>query len=346
MKRMLVALILFLVLALLALVIYYLPFRLHSTDGQGIHVPPDAQILGGFNIDTPQKAMRAAADGVKVVFKYGQPPSVNDSLGQALQSLHMKVIDGFISSSLFYYECHRTQTVKPPPPDQGQYCSTDEDPSMTDEQAVLSAVATHLQQVKDNLLVQGYWVLDDWVPWDPGSARQLLIDIHKLIARYTPGRPAICGFGASLDRWDDWVADNFSPQGCDMVGTYIYGPSVPAGGPAPSPDSYDWSMSSVLSSAFASLQRRGWDITREPLIGIGQAFGGARLNKNVSWLIPNAKNIETQSRSFCEHGASGVAFYGWGDTEFGPTTQTPLNSTAIETGIRDGIAACKSVWSI
>src|SRR6266566_9510464 len=69
-------------------------------------------ILGGFSIDTPAKVSKAAHDGVQVVFKYDQPPTESDQLGQKLQSLRMKVIDGYISSLLYYYECHRTKILR------------------------------------------------------------------------------------------------------------------------------------------------------------------------------------------------------------------------------------------
>ena len=102
---------------------------------------------------------------------------------------------------------------------------------MTNENVFLAAIAAHLQAVKNNRLIVGYWVLDDWVSWDAGGARQLLIKIHQLTQQYTPGRPAICGFGGSIGLnqvygWADWLADNFSPQGCDEVGFYIYTSSV------------------------------------------------------------------------------------------------------------------------
>jgi hypothetical protein len=153
----------------------------------------------------------------------------------------MKVVDGYISRYLFYYECHRTKTVKPPPTGEGPYCREDSHPYLTDENVLLATLATHLQQMKNDQLIVGYWVLDDWVPWDAGSARQILIKIHNLIQQYTPGRPAICGFGGGVSSdhgsgWDDWEADNFSPQGCDMVGFYIYATSLPNTTPTPSPE--------------------------------------------------------------------------------------------------------------
>jgi len=308
------------------------------------------QALGGFNIDTPDQAVKASADGIQVAFQYGNPPSDKDELGQKLRLLHMKVIDGYISSYLYYYECHRTHTVKLPPPGYDNPCTTDSHPELNSENALLANIANHLRQVKNNPLIIGYWVLDDWVVWDTGSARQLLIQIHDLIQQYTPDRPAICGFGGSIQPyrgygWEDWTADNFSPQGCDKVGFYIYASSLPDTTPTASPADYDWSMSGILPAMFASLQQRGWDINKEPLIGIGQAFGGPGADTDRYWVTPGAKDIEAQSRSFCEHGATGLTFYGWEDAGYGLTTQTPMNNTGIETGIRNGIAACKQYWS-
>jgi len=307
-------------------------------------------ILGGFSLNTPESVMKAAEDGIQVAFQYNPPPSQGDELGQKLDSLQMKVIDGYISSYLSGYECHRTKTVKPPPLSQEQYCQVDSYQYLTDEDVLLASIAAHLKQVKDNQLVIGYWVLDDWVSWDAGSARSLLIKIHHLIQQYTPGRPAICVFGGFVHSdptygWNDWLADNFSPQGCDEVGLYIYAPPISNTTPRPSPDGYDWSMSALLPTTFASLQHRGWNITKEPLIGIGQAFGGPKAHSDNYWVTPNAKDIETQSKSFCEHGATGLVFYAWHDTEFGPATQTPMNNAGIEMGIRNGIAACKLYWA-
>ena len=307
-------------------------------------------ILGGFSIDTSERATKAASDGVQVVFKYDNPPSESDSLGKKLQSLHMRVIDGYISSYLYFYECHRTKELMPTLLGQGQYCPDDPYPYLTDANVLLETIATHLKQVKTNPLIKGYWILDDWVQWDAGSARPILIKIHELIQKYTPGRLAICGFGGNIGRnkdhgWHDWVAKNFSPQACDKVGFYLYAPSLPDTAQTQSPDAYDWSMSAVLPAMFTSLQRRGWNITKEPLIGIAQAFGGPIAHSDSYWVTPTAKDIETQSRSFCKHGATGLTFYAWDDSGFGPTTHTPLNSPEIEKGIRDGTAACKQYWS-
>jgi len=307
-------------------------------------------IAGSFSVDTPESLKQAASEGVGTIFYYGQPPSGNSALGQKLLALHMQVVDGFIGSYLYYYECHRTKTVKPPPWGDSAYCVTDSHPELSSEDAVLAVIAAHLQQVRNNDLVVGYWVLDDWVPWDTGSARGLLIKVHNLIQHYTPGRPAICGFGGFLGKssaggadygWLDGLADNFSAQGCDMVGLYIYTPALAVNLPA---SYYDWSMAKVLPAVFTSLEKRGWNSVREPLIGIAQAFGGPRRNTDLYWAIPDADDIVTQSKSFCKHGATGIVYYGWDDSTFGPGMQTPVNNTGIDRGIQEGIAACKQIW--
>ncbi len=336
MKRSPIPIILLLVLALITLSAFLIQYRTPRASTNILNRFDKNQALGGFNIDTPDQAVKASTDGIQVAFQYGNPPSDKDKLGQKLHYL-------------YYYECHRTHTVKLAASGDVNPCTTDSHPELNSENALLANIANHLQQEKNNPLIIGYWVLDDWVSWDAGSARQLLIKIHDLIQQYTPGRPAICGFGGSIDPyleygWHDEIADNFSPQGCDEVGLYIYASSQPDTTPVSSSDLYDWSMSGILPAMFASLQQRGWNINKEPLIGIGQAFGGPQAHTDRYWVTPGAKDIETQSRSFCEHGATRLAFYSWEDPGYGPTTQTPMSSAEVGTGIRNGIAACKAYW--
>jgi len=300
-----------------------------------------ANVIGGFGIDTPQRAMKAAADGIQVVFKYGEPPTLSDSLGQALNSLHLKVVDAMPWTYLHQYECHRLKNLASPSV-YASYCTADY-PGMASENALFAALTAHLQQVKANQLIIGFWILDDWIR-EAGDAKQILIDMHTLIQKYMPGRPSICGFGGSIGlyqdyRWADWDADNFSPQGCDMVAFYIYTSSIT--NVESSPDAFNWSMERLLPAMFTSLQQRGWDIEEEPLIGIGQAFGGPL---DRYYVTPNAKDIVIQSASFCKYGATGLVFYAWDNSGFGPTNQTPMNSPEIEMGIRSGISACKSIW--
>jgi hypothetical protein len=215
MKRSLKLLFLLLILFLIALPVFFIHFLSQHVQTNAPKTFYITHMLGGFSIDTPEKATNAATDGIQVVFQYGQPLSESDPLGQKIQSLQMKIVDGYISSNLYNYECHRTKVLKPFLLGQGQFCPGDRYPYLTDENALLTTITTHLKQVQNNHLIIGYWVLDDWVHWDAGSARSLLIKIHHLIQQYTPGLPAICGFGGNIGinkgyGWDDWIADNFS----------------------------------------------------------------------------------------------------------------------------------------
>ncbi len=154
-------------------------------------------VYGGFSIDTPSKAIDAASDGLKFTLDYGTPPSPTSPVGLQLQSLHFKVIDGFISSTLYWYECHKSKTIPHPSPTIANYCSRDWYPSYTSDDAVLAAIKAHLQSVLSNPLIGGYWVLDDQALWDtPGYDKNILQKIHALIQQYTPSYPAICGFAS------------------------------------------------------------------------------------------------------------------------------------------------------
>jgi hypothetical protein len=309
-------------------------------------------ILGAFSATTPDRIVNTWDNGIKDILYYGNTPAANSTQGLMLQALNMKMIDGFVSSELYYYECQRGRAMILPPSGLISYCGQDALPTFASEGAFLATIAAHLKQAQNNDLIIGYWVLDDWASWDPGGARQLLIKVHQLIQQYTPDRPAICGFGGFLTTnqtfsWSDWLAENFSPQGCDEVGLYIYANSASTSSNLPTPETFDWSMSAILPAIFASLRQRGWSIDSEPLIGIGQAFGGLTVYNGIPRYNATitAKDIETQSLSFCEHGASGLAFFAWGSSGFGASSQMPMDSSAVETGIRDGIAACTQYWS-
>jgi hypothetical protein len=333
MKRSSIFIILFLIPALIALSVFFVRYiipRAPTNVPNGFY---KTHILGGFSIDTTERVTNAVADGLQIDLLYGFPPSETGSLGQALKANHMKVIDGALNTFLYYYECHKLKT-----------CSATIFPELTSVQALLTDVSNHLQQEKNNSLIVGYWVLDDWPPNDLGSAKDILVQENALIHHHTPGRISICGFGSGgiypapsyNYSWLDGTAANFSPQGCDIVGLYIYGASYTTG-------TYDWTMSKILPAMFTSLKKRGWDITKEPLIGIPQAFGGTIGGE--PWPVPTAQSIEIQSKSFCQNGATGIIFYAWDNSGLVNTSQLPWNNTQIAQGIRNGIAACKQYWS-
>jgi len=241
----------------------------------------------GFSVDTPKRASKAAAEGVDTTILYGGSPAPKSALERALNAHSIGVVDAGISGILFYWECHRTHTIKPPPSSYSQnyYCRTDEDPHIKNEAIVLHDVATLLERAADRKYVAAYWVLDDWPGWDPGSARELLAKIHALIVAKTPGRPAICGFGAGVAEpgkvnWDPGTAANYSNGGCDIVGWYNYSPF---GRRHPSlGKKLDWTMKALLPAMAHSLEKKGWDIGKTPLYGIGQAWSGPYDGRQLS----------------------------------------------------------------
>lgn len=300
--------------------------------------------MAGFSADTPARVAKAAAEGVTTDILYDGPPRPSSALGRALSKHHMVVVDARLSGELFYWECHRTHTVAPPPQHQpNDYCTTDEEPSVNSKAVVLKTIAKWLHSEAANPLVRGYWVLDDWAWWDGGSARGLLKEIHKEIRHATPTYPAICGFGGAVLKpgrrggFDLSTAKNYSNAGCDMVGWYNYSPfgeTHPSKG-----KQLDWSMKVLLATEGHDLAKFGWSLSRAPLLGIGQAWSGP-YGKRYYQPGLTVDEMRTQAKAFCSYGASAIGWYAWDDSGFGPRTHTPNNSKVIGRGIKDGESAC------
>ena len=238
----------------------------------------------------------------------------------------MKLIDAMPEEYLYYYECHLHKT-----------CSASTYPELTSVSALLNDLTTHLQIAKTNPLVVGYWTLDDWNYGD-GTGKDLLVQINTLIHQYTPGKPSICGFGGGLSSTgkgggiDSTTLDNFSPQGCDMIGLYIYADSNSTG-------TYDWGMSTVLPGVLSGLKSKGWNIVQTPLVGIPQAFGGLD-DQGSNWPLPDAAAVEAQTKAYCENGATGIIYYAWGGA-----AQSPTNNAQITQGVKNGNADCENIWN-
>jgi hypothetical protein len=307
-----------------------------------------AHAIVGFSVDTPKRAEAAAREGITTTILYGGAPSKNSALESALRAHSIQVVDGAISGLLFYWECHRTHTVKPPPGSYSYnyYCRTDENPKIDSEAVVLHDAAALLDADARRNYVTGYWVLDDWPGWDPGSGRVLLQKLHALIAKRTPERPAICGFGAGIALpgrvdWDPGTAANYSNAGCDVVGWYNYSPF---GRRRPSLGKrLDWSMKALLPAMQHSLAKYGWKIARTPLYGIGQAWGGSYERRYYQPGLTRSE-MRAQADAFCAFGATYIGWYAWDDSGFERRTQTPNNSKTIAAGIAAGIGACRDRW--
>jgi hypothetical protein len=300
----------------------------------------------GFTVDTPARADDAASVGIDATILYGESPTPDSALAKAFQRDGIVAIDGAISSELQYWECHRTHTVAPPPGGRNDYCHNDEKPKVDSQAVVLKYVAAELDRDALRPYVRGLWVLDDWPYWDYGSARELLQKIHALAQAKVPNDPAICGFAATLARpgrvaWQRGLALNYSNDGCDMVGWYVY---TPFGRRKPSTGAdLDWSMHSLLPAMGNSLAKQGWTLARAPLLGIGQAWSG-RYGDGFYQPGLSRKQMLEQARGFCEYGANAIAWWAWDDGAYLPKTKTPESSRTIDDGIGEGIAACHSIW--
>lgn len=302
------------------------------------------RFVAGFSADTPGRVANASAQGITTDILYGGPPRPGSRLGRSLSEHRMAVVDARLSGELFYWECHRTHTLAPPPKNQANdYCATDEEPSVDSKTVVLSTIARWLRQDANNHLVRGYWVLDDWPYWDGGSARGLLQSIHHEIQKATPSYPAICGFGGAVLRPGQRggfalsTAENYSNAGCDMVGWYNYSPfgrRHPSNGKG-----LDWSMKVLLATEGRDLKKFGWSLSRAPLLGIGQAWGGPYAKRDYQPGLTEGE-VFSQAKAFCSYGAASVGWYAWDDSGFGARTHTPNNSAAIDQGIRRGASAC------
>jgi len=306
--------------------------------------------FGGFSTATTSEVVDAASDGIQVALNYGGSPDPTSTLGKQLLSSNFKVIDSYVQNVLYYYECHKSKIIQNPTQAESSYCSSDVYPQLTSDNVVIASVSAHLQSVQNSPYIIGFWVLDDQALWDtPGYAVNILNQSRTLIHQTNPNWFTVCGFGGAMGAnyttgWTTSLAQNFTTQGCDMVGLYNYSSSQPNNIPLPNSDNFDWSMSHLLPQEFASLQAQGWNITKEPLVGIPQAWAGQRTDvKTVYEIIPSTQNMVTQAQSFCKAGATAIIWYAWADST---VPYFPWNTPVMAQGVQQGLAACNSWWGI
>ena len=129
----------------------------------------------GFSVDTPERAAKAASEG----------HHRNDTLQWitrarecARKSTPRHSIVGRrwreSPAVLFYWECHRTHTVKPPPKSYryNTYCRDRRGSARSiRDGVVLQRRDAILKRDATRPYVVAHWVLDDWPGWDPGSGR-------------------------------------------------------------------------------------------------------------------------------------------------------------------------------
>lgn len=328
--------------------------------GANGYLPNSSNIIGGWNIDSVDIVQKAAAAGVNTAFIRQEPPSSTSDLGKAMIQANMQVISNSVWKFIYKYECYKTWGSQTPPSDASPPCQTDfwTIPSLN---ALFNAVTTYLQQdsVKNNPLIKGYWVLDDWPGTDPGGARDILPAVRQAIHQYAPGKIVICGFGLNVyDKSDDptklylydnqWaVLNNFTPDGCDMLAFYFYPAAYTS--TANKPTAFDWDMQLLLTTMMQKLTNLGWDKNRTPFIADLWAYSGEYNNALTGEptgrfeLQPTHDEVVTESHSFCQKGAIGVNYYAWNSSRF-INPQGPMNNTDLYNGVKDGILACKAIW--
>ena len=219
-----------------------------------------------------------------------------------------------------------------------QSCSLGDD--QLDE--IEAQLRQHLNVTRLDESVVAFWVLDD----RPGDVRSAVDLIHRLVEEDNLvgqiARPTICGFGGDLDdarrspadsrRIFDSALSNFTPTGCDAVALYPYARVGDDG------STTDWSMHELLPYMLQALLDRGWDRSRQPLVGIPQTFRFGRASR------PVAADVRTQTSAYCAAGASAIVFYAWNDSASAPKAEL-FDAPDLRQGATDGLAACGALWA-
>ena len=114
----------------------------------------------------------------------------------------------------------------------------------------------------------------------------------------------------------------------------------------------EWDMRTVLPEGLALLRQKGWDSSKQPLIGMPQAFGynprtargnGQILPQPTYRPPPTQTQLATQVSAFCKYGAQSIIGYVWNDNSVGKITEL-FNSEALRTGMQKGGATCRSAY--
>jgi hypothetical protein len=215
-----------------------------------------------------------------------------------------------------------------------------------EQQEIAKAAKEHLEEIKTEPGLAGFWILDDY---PQGDITAVLKTIHNLVhaAGASVGRnlPTICGLGGSLDlrdstresfkpqhKWIDQPAINVTPAACDYVAPYFYGRR-----PQPNPDLVDWSMRDVIPYALQVLRAKGFN-TSGILIPILDAFGSCerpRPSGTSCYVTPRPMDILAQAKAWTEAGAVAMMFFTWQSQD---SDENYLNSASIRDGVQQAAA--------
>jgi hypothetical protein len=225
--------------------------------------------------------------------------------------------------------------------------------SVADQNTLYSEVQAHLDTVKNNPDITGFWLLDDWY----GNLLPELEHIHALVAaanaQYGVKRPTVCGFSATLDfkgsptdptfshtahAWFDRAITNYSPQACDIVAPYAY-----AALPYPDTTGADWAMTNLMPYMVAQFKARGWDPATSYMVVITQAYSDSANQPGWHIPLPTAAEVETQVAAACKGGAVGVMPFDWDYKQDG--TLRLYNTPSLQDGYAAGIRDCRAYWT-
>jgi len=215
-----------------------------------------------------------------------------------------------------------------------------------DQQDIVAAAKKHLDEVKTDPGLAGFWILDDY---PQGDITEVLKMLHNLVhATGTAiGRnlPTICGLGGSLDlrdstresfkpqhKWIDQPAINVTPAGCDYVAPYFYGSR-----PQPNPDLVDWSMQEVIPYALQVLRARGFN-TSGILVPLLHAFGSCKRPRPSGascYVTPRPQDILAQAKAWTDAGAIAMMFFTWHSQD---SDEDYLNTASIRDGVQQAAA--------
>ncbi|GEM_PF-2948408 len=277
----------------------------------------------------------------------------SDPLTIAMVAHNMYYVDVHPESLLYYSEC---------PGGLGTCAPL----STAAKQKLLDDVKTYIQKTKDDPQVAAYYLLDDY--WSDFSGD--LPDVYRAIRSVDSKKPTVCAFymplGYTPTGSQNLVTNypafqraitNFSPNWCNAVAIYSYSPGLTK----PLNGIVEWDMHTVLPEALKLLRLKGWDNSKEPLIGMPQSFGynprtgrgnGQQLPQPVYLLPPTQAQLTTQITAFCKYGAQSLIGYVWYDGSTDNTDPTGnnigitelYNSLALRGGMKDGVAACRSQY--
>ena len=296
---------------------------------------------GVYNLTRAADVPAAKATGVSLVL--ARHAGASGALTQALTSNGMKYIDTSLQSLLYRAYCPRGLGS----------CKA---LTYTAKTKLISDVKSHVKAVRNTGTVAAYYILDDYYS-DMGPG---LDAVYKAIRSLDAATPTMCAFYQDLaykDRAGNLIVPkkqfpralrNYSSSWCNAVGIYAYAPSFSSASAPPRP-TVEWDMHSVLPWAVNTLKSKGFDPTKQMLVGMPGAFGyeprlakpgGANFALPQWRYAPSTTQLAAQITAYCAAGAWAILPYVWDDLSPGTPRQLH-NSSALRAGLSQGVSTCK-----